>query len=395
MPTPSFFHHDATTLSLFPDASFTHLFTSPPYNLGKSYGPLIDDARSDSDYRLFARQVMMACRRVATNDASIGLVIAQTHVADLPRIWSHSARKAGWTVHGLIRLKRPSTHQWVPSGKRAEDLYLSAHEVILCCTASPKRPAWAHRLESITWEIPASTFDWHPAAFHESVVERYLDLVAPAKTARLLDPFSGTGTTVVIAQQRGLDAVGTDLNPEYVARAKKRLALTTRPAIHHTVTPTTACIQPVYPKDLPELIPFPTVAGWLGYERTNGQFNRRSKSMPGLLRRGALRFFQRDVIIPYLIGMGIEPEQYVPSAAFDPQCYYTYQDLLAQLSLKDSGHQRRRLMRRCPGYAKIGLRSCWNKADADAWIARQRPRHTLLSRALAPVRPRISSRSAA
>lgn len=391
MPTPSFFHHDATTLSLFPNASFTHLFTSPPYNIGKPYGPMINDARSDADYRAFATQVMMACRRVATDDASIGLVIAQTKRADLPRIWSTSARKAGWTVHGLIRLKRPSAHQWVPSGERAEDLYLSAHEVILCCTASPERPAWAQHLEAITWEIPAPTFDWHPAAFHERVVERYLDLVAPSQTARLLDPFSGTGTTVVVAQRRGLDAVGTDLNPEYVARAKKRLALTPRPAIHHNVTPTTPLIQPVYPKDVPELIPFPTVAGWLGYERTNGQFNRLSKAMPGLLRHGVVRLFQRDVIIPYLIGMGIEPERYVPAVTFDPERYYTYQDLLARLSLKDSGHQRRRLMIRCPGYTKIGLRSCWNKAAADTWIARQRPRHTLLSRTLTPIQPQISS----
>jgi site-specific DNA-methyltransferase (adenine-specific) len=40
----------------------------------------------------------------------------------------------------------------------------------------------------------------------------------------VLDPFMGTGTTALVAEQHGRDWVGVELNPEYAALAEKRLA---------------------------------------------------------------------------------------------------------------------------------------------------------------------------
>ena len=39
----------------------------------------------------------------------------------------------------------------------------------------------------------------------------------------VLDPFSGAGTTALAAQQLGRDAVGVELNPEYIEIARQRL----------------------------------------------------------------------------------------------------------------------------------------------------------------------------
>lgn len=40
----------------------------------------------------------------------------------------------------------------------------------------------------------------------------------------VLDPFSGSGTTVMVAQQLGRDSIGVDLKPEYAGMARGRLA---------------------------------------------------------------------------------------------------------------------------------------------------------------------------
>ena len=39
----------------------------------------------------------------------------------------------------------------------------------------------------------------------------------------VLDPFAGAGTTLLVADRLGRDAVGIELNPTYAAMAKKRV----------------------------------------------------------------------------------------------------------------------------------------------------------------------------
>lgn len=42
----------------------------------------------------------------------------------------------------------------------------------------------------------------------------------------MLDPFSGSGTVGVVAVRLGLDYVGCELNPDYVALSRKRIGRT-------------------------------------------------------------------------------------------------------------------------------------------------------------------------
>ena len=59
-------------------------------------------------------------------------------------------------------------------------------------------------------------------AYSVRVVQELLDELPP--NARVLDPFSGTGTTALCAAERGLSATGVDLNPflVWLARLKTR-----------------------------------------------------------------------------------------------------------------------------------------------------------------------------
>ncbi len=50
------------------------------------------------------------------------------------------------------------------------------------------------------------------------------DLPTPIPST-VLDPFAGSGTTLAVAAKLGRDAIGCELNPEYIALAEKRIAL--------------------------------------------------------------------------------------------------------------------------------------------------------------------------
>lgn len=64
--------------------------------------------------------------------------------------------------------------------------------------------------------------DAHFATFPEALVQPCIK--AGTKTGdTVLDPFLGSGTTALVANKLGRDAIGCELNPEYVEIARKRI----------------------------------------------------------------------------------------------------------------------------------------------------------------------------
>jgi len=74
------------------------------------------------------------------------------------------------------------------------------------------------------WTINTSRFpEAHFATFPERLPE--LCILAGSKPGDLvLDPFVGSGTTLLVAQRLGRRAVGTEINLEYIEIAKRRLS---------------------------------------------------------------------------------------------------------------------------------------------------------------------------
>ncbi|PKM82808.1 MAG: DNA methyltransferase [Firmicutes bacterium HGW-Firmicutes-13] len=62
----------------------------------------------------------------------------------------------------------------------------------------------------------------HPAMFPASLSERLL-LAFSQKNNRVLDPFMGTGSTLIAAVKNGRNAAGLDISKEYVELAQKRI----------------------------------------------------------------------------------------------------------------------------------------------------------------------------
>jgi site-specific DNA-methyltransferase (adenine-specific) len=66
-------------------------------------------------------------------------------------------------------------------------------------------------------------FNGHQTVKPLSLCEHLIELSTFSKNTIVLDPFVGSGTTAVAAKNLGKNFIGIDINPEYVAIAKKRL----------------------------------------------------------------------------------------------------------------------------------------------------------------------------
>jgi DNA modification methylase len=69
----------------------------------------------------------------------------------------------------------------------------------------------------------------HPAQFPTQLVERLIESFLPAGPHRVLDPFCGSGSTLVAAQRMGKQGLGCELSPEYVKLTRQRLSETASP----------------------------------------------------------------------------------------------------------------------------------------------------------------------
>lgn len=63
----------------------------------------------------------------------------------------------------------------------------------------------------------------HPTVKPIKLMEYLIKLVMPPSPSVLLDPFTGSGTTLLAAKNLGFEAIGIEINSEYVQIARKRL----------------------------------------------------------------------------------------------------------------------------------------------------------------------------
>lgn len=77
----------------------------------------------------------------------------------------------------------------------------------------------ATKTDSTGWQAVRSATDrWQPTCKHEG---------ATVRPCTVLDPFVGSGTTLLVAEQLGRDSIGIELQPAYVEIAERRLARVT------------------------------------------------------------------------------------------------------------------------------------------------------------------------
>ena len=64
----------------------------------------------------------------------------------------------------------------------------------------------------------------HSAAFPDALPEWFIKLFTNEGDV-VLDPFMGSGTTVIVAKRMGRSAIGIDIVPEYLEMVRKKLEL--------------------------------------------------------------------------------------------------------------------------------------------------------------------------
>jgi DNA modification methylase len=72
-------------------------------------------------------------------------------------------------------------------------------------------------------KTPEETALKHPAMFPAALVERLIRCFTREDSRRVLDPFCGSGSTLLAALAQGGEAVGFEVSPEYLELARKRL----------------------------------------------------------------------------------------------------------------------------------------------------------------------------
>jgi site-specific DNA-methyltransferase (adenine-specific) len=72
------------------------------------------------------------------------------------------------------------------------------------------------------WNLHGESTRYHPAPFPEELARRLVRMFSFSGDT-VLDPFMGTGTTLLASARSGRNSIGVEIEPSYVRMAKERL----------------------------------------------------------------------------------------------------------------------------------------------------------------------------
>lgn len=238
-------HGTAEDMRAIPDSSVHLVVTSPPYNVGIKYGTH-DDNMPEAEYiamigRVFAdfHRVLVPGGRAAINVANVGRTPYVPLTATMHRLLTGAGLMARGEViwhKGDIRGGSNST-AWGSWCSPANPSVRDEHEYVLIyskggeslagpCMGDPDilPDEFLDATRSVWRFYPASAKRvGHPAPFPLELPARLIKLYTwPGQV--ILDPFAGSGTTCLAANQLGRHYVGFDIDANYVQLARARLS---------------------------------------------------------------------------------------------------------------------------------------------------------------------------
>jgi site-specific DNA-methyltransferase (adenine-specific) len=226
-------------LNRSPAGSVDLVFADPPFNIGYVYDNYRDDVPNEQ-YVQWSRDWMAACQRVLSPTGSFYIAIGDDFAADIRMI----GRELGLHLRNWIiwhytfgqatkaKFGRSHTHIFYfardPQRFTFNDKHLrfpsARHTEYQDLRANP-----AGRLPDDVWtEFPrvCGTFreraGFHGCQMPEALLQRIV-LASSDPGEIVLDPFVGSGTTVVAAKRVGRRYLGIDISPQYVEHTKRRL----------------------------------------------------------------------------------------------------------------------------------------------------------------------------
>jgi len=214
-------------------SSIDVVIADPPYNLGKNYGNN-HDLKGFDEYLDFTKSWLSEAKRVLKPEGTIYVFMGVRFISYLYDIMD---RDLGLFFNSWI-----VWHYTQGSGKTKG--FSPRHDDILMFTKSNK---FTFNLDNV--RVPQKYYRsrnnmrganpgdvWkfshvhycnpnrqnHPTQKPEGIIERMV-MASSNENGIVLDPFSGSGTTMRVCQQLNRNAVGFELNPDYIEMTNLRL----------------------------------------------------------------------------------------------------------------------------------------------------------------------------
>ena len=211
------------------------IIADPPYNLGKDYGNN-HDLKGFDDYLEFSRKWLAGARRVLKNTGTIYVFMGVRFVSYLYDImdrellmffnswisWHYTqgmGRKIGFSPRhdDILMFNKSRKFKFNLDAVRVPQKYYRARNNMR--GANP----------GDVWKFSHVHYcnvnrQKHPTQKPEGLMERMV-LASSDEGDLVLDPFSGSGTTLRVCQQLNRNCIGFELNPKYVQMTEERLKM--------------------------------------------------------------------------------------------------------------------------------------------------------------------------
>ena len=241
-----------------PEGSVDLAFADPPFNIGYDYD-VYEDKMKAEEYLAWSKEWGSALVRALKPDGTFWLAIGDDFAAELKLLFQ---RELGLTCRSWViwyytfgvnckaKFSRSHTHlfYFVKNPKKftfndAEIRVPSARQLVYGDARADARgrlpdDTWILRPQDLpegftpdedTWYIPrvCGTFKeragWHGCQMPEQLLGRIIKLCSnPGEL--VIDPFGGSGTTLVVAKKLGRKFIGYELSENYAEQIEKRLS---------------------------------------------------------------------------------------------------------------------------------------------------------------------------
>jgi site-specific DNA-methyltransferase (adenine-specific) len=235
------YHADCTKRNSCKQNSVDLIVTSPPYNVGIDYASNHDDLAYEA-YLEFSKKWITNCWHWGKEGCRFLLNVPldknkggqRPVAADFTKV----AQNVGWSYHSTIIWnegnisRRTAWGSWLSA---SSPYVIAPVEVILVLykntwkKESEGRVSDINKQEFMQWTNGVWTFNGeskkrigHPAPFPRELPRRCIKLFSFVGDT-VLDPFCGSGTTLIEAQINHRHGVGLELDLSYCELAKKRL----------------------------------------------------------------------------------------------------------------------------------------------------------------------------
>jgi site-specific DNA-methyltransferase (adenine-specific) len=221
-------------LKSFPSNHFDLIVADPPYNLGKDYGNETD-SQEFNEYIDFTKKWTTECKRVLKNTGTIYIFMGFRFISYLYQILDKDQKLLfnNWIcwhyTQGIGKKKGFSPrHDDILMFTKSEKFYFDIDSIRI-----PQK--YYRSINNMRGANPGDVWEFshvhycngnrqeHPTQKPEGLIERMI-LASSQENDLVLDPFSGSGTTLRVCQQLQRNCVGIEINPTYVENTKERIS---------------------------------------------------------------------------------------------------------------------------------------------------------------------------